>query len=449
MRKKSRNTIFFTRSLKQSVRLYLFLICILSYSAVQSQVNRKALDVAKTRFVDSLFQVAYLTALPKNSVADIQIPSIIFPDTPCTKKNVPTLFMERDCFIRFDLYNSGDTAKQFYFLPGFYLHSLRVFRTRPGNPGNIIEIPSSGTEQLRGGTLLSLASHDSATFYAKFQFVRANINNYLPAIIEKDYIREFKASLKNKDELLDRITYIASGILLLMIFYSMAVYLQGKKKEFLFYSIYTFCTGILLFLKSYFDQDSGMFHFIYEEYLDFMILCIGVFFYLFFLRTFLQTKQTYVFLDRFLKIADILLIGLLSIYSMIYLFSEKYVILNIMENYVIKWFLVIIGIVFIVYSSRKKHRLLNYLALGNLALLIFSIISLMIILFKFRFVEERNSVFNRAMFYYIIGLVLELICFLLGLAYKNRKDIIETAKESERLKVDNEKKELEKQVAVM
>jgi signal transduction histidine kinase len=53
------------------------------------------------------------------------------------------------------------------------------------------------------------------------------------------------------------------------------------------------------------------------------------------------------------------------------------------------------------------------------------------------------------MFYYVIGLVLELVFFLSGLAFKNRRDIIERVKERERLKLENERKEFEKQMAVI
>jgi signal transduction histidine kinase len=58
-------------------------------------------------------------------------------------------------------------------------------------------------------------------------------------------------------------------------------------------------------------------------------------------------------------------------------------------------------------------------------------------------------VLNRSLLYYEIGLVLELVFFLSGLAYKNRRDIIERVKERERLKLENERKEFEKQMAVI
>jgi signal transduction histidine kinase len=50
---------------------------------------------------------------------------------------------------------------------------------------------------------------------------------------------------------------------------------------------------------------------------------------------------------------------------------------------------------------------------------------------------------------YEVGLLIELIFFLMGLTYKNRTQLIEQTTERERLKMENERKELEKQVAVM
>ena len=430
--------------------IQLFLLIALANVVFAQDTSFPALDIAKTRFADSLNRYAFFTSTPKNEIQEAGISSLSFPDTGWLARSVPPELMERDCYLKFLLYNSSDSIKEVFFLPAFYLKSLQVYRSDRDFPNTLQKInQSASTPLLPRGVLLTIPPGDTMCFYAKFQFVRTNVNNYLPRIIEKDYLRQFKTSIKNRYEVLDQITFIASGLLLLMIFYSVAVYIQTPTREFLFYSIYTLCTCVLLFLKSFFDLDSGAFHVFYEEYLDFMILCVGIFFYLYFLRSFLNTRNKYPFIDKFLRIADVILLGLLSVYSMIYFLTEKYVVLNIMENYVIKLFLFVIGIVFIFYSIRKKNRLLNFLALGNLALLIFSLISQYIILYKPKIVADPTSIFNRAMFYYIIGLVFELLFFLFGLAYKNKRDIIEQAKESERLKLDNERKELEKQIAIM
>jgi signal transduction histidine kinase len=91
--------------------------------------------------------------------------------------------------------------------------------------------------------------------------------------------------------------------------------------------------------------------------------------------------------------------------------------------------------------------LLRFLAWGNIFLFIFSLMSQAFIFFKLRF--NGPPIFNSALFYYEIGLFLELVFFLAGLSYKNRKQIIEQTREREQLKMENERKEFEKQMAVV
>src|SRR5688572_33495012 len=57
-------------------------------------------------------------------------------------------------------------------------------------------------------------------------------------------------------------------------------------------------------------------------------------------------------------------------------------------------------------------------------------------------------IFRTSLFYYEIGLLLELIFFLLGLFHKNKKLLIEEARERERLKAKDRMNEYEKEIAV-
>jgi signal transduction histidine kinase len=60
-----------------------------------------------------------------------------------------------------------------------------------------------------------------------------------------------------------------------------------------------------------------------------------------------------------------------------------------------------------------------------------------------------NGIWRDSLFYYELGLTIELIFFLIALAFKNRRDLEERARERERLKLENERKEFEKQLAVV
>ncbi len=187
------------------------------------------------------------------------------------------------------------------------------------------------------------------------------------------------------------------------------------------------------------NMSASWFHYFYEEYLDFMIMIASVFTYLIFVRKFLNTVENHPWLDKFLKITLWPLAILATIFTLLYFTTSKYVVLNNME-FVIKIVFLLIAIMFIVYSVKRNDTLLNYLAGGSFALIFFSIISQGIIMFGWNF-SDTILLLNRALFYYELGLVTELILFLSGLAYKNRRDIIERVKERERLKLDNERKE--------
>jgi len=180
-----------------------------------------------------------------------------------------------------------------------------------------------------------------------------------------------------------------------------------------------------------------------------MIMTASVVVYQIFMRKFINSKEVYPLLDKILRYFNILLICASIVFSFVYFFTDMYIMLNIMEN-AIKQLFFVTGVVFIAYSIKKKNPLLNYLAAGNFSLITLSLLSYIIIITGWKLVKNDNtSIFNRALFYYEIGLVLELGFFLSGLAFKNRRDIIERVKERERLKLENERKEFDKQMAVM
>ena len=105
-------------------------------------------------------------------------------------------------------------------------------------------------------------------------------------------------------------------------------------------------------------------------------------------------------------------------------------------------------VVFLVYAVKNwQHKLLRYLFWGNLLYLFFSLLSLLSILGGHKL--RLPGILNSSLILYEIGLLIELIFFLMGLTYKNRTQLIEQTTERERLKMENERKELEKQVAVM
>ena len=412
-----------------------------------------AIDVSRIRFTRQIYDLCGFYAAPKGSATPEKIPTYPYRNKQIIRlMDVPDTLMERDNLLRFTVYNSSDSVEEICVAPGIYCNVIDLYKAgEAGDTAGLQLVPDSISRKVKynGVRMIRVMPGERSVYYCRFNFVRSNVNSFIPRLVEKDYVLQWVAQLRDNDRLLDIFTYVVSGVMLLMVFYSLAVFLQSRNKEFIFYAIYTFCTASLLFLKSYFNLTANSFNYFYEEYLDFMIMSGSVFSYLFFVRRFVDTRKNYPTLDKFLRLADWMLLVLCGVYSMIYFFTDRYGILNIMENLVIKIFFFLIGVVFILYSIKRKDTLLNYLVAGNFVLIVFSVISQAIIQFHWQLVEPDTSILNRALFYYESGLVLELGFFLSGLAYKNRRDIIERVKERERLKLENERKEFEKQVAVL
>ena len=412
-------------------------------------------DIDKIRFYKNITKNAGYAELSIKTVPAPKIPELNYRDSliQTFRSSPPISTMEKTSFVKFRLTNGADTLKQVYFLPGFFTRNLKVYK-RLDSPANspLIQLHDSLIQKSAylGSAVIPMEPGEKASFFAQFNFIRTNTNNFIPRIIEKGYLRQWMLNVRDTTFMLDVVTYVIAGIMMLMFFYSMAVYFRSGSMEFVYYSIYTFCSALLLFLKSFLFAKSSEFNNIYEEYLDFMILGFGAYCYLIFVRKFLNTRENHPFLEKFMKIGDWVLIGLLFAFSGLYFFTNTYTLLFILENFVIKGFILIIGIVFIVYGFKhRKDKLLRYLGWGNLALVSFSLLSLFLLLFQWQIVPNNSSIFNRAMFYYEAGLTIELLCFLSGLAYKNRRDLIERVKQTEGLKLENERKEFEKLMAVM
>ena len=418
--------------------------------------DSSVVDVSKFRVYKNITKNAAYAELGKNDVLPDGIPKLKFSMGKIQSFNTspPISTMEKTSVVKFTLRNSADSVKQVYFLPGFFTRNLVLYKQVDSPTISPIQrLPDSLIEKAAylGSVIIPMEPGEKANFYAQFNFIRTNTNNFIPRIIEKEYLRQWMLNVRDTTFMLDVVTYVISGIMMLMFFYSMAVYFRSGNMEFVYYSIYTFCSALLLFLKSFLFAKSSEFNNIYEEYLDFMILGFGAYCYLIFVRKFLNTRENHPFLEKFMKIGDWVLIGLLFAFSGLYFFTNTYTLLFILENFVIKGFILVIGIVFIVYGFKhRKDKLLRYLGWGNVALVSFSLLSLSMLLFQWKVIPGNNSsIFNRAMFYYEAGLTIELLCFLSGLAYKNRRDIIERVKQTEGLKLENERKEFEKLMAVM
>jgi signal transduction histidine kinase len=149
-------------------------------------------------------------------------------------------------------------------------------------------------------------------------------------------------------------------------------------------------------------------------------------------------------LDKILKYGEQFVILLLGVYTILNYFTPTYLPQFYLENGM-KIFILLIGIAFIYLALKRKNKLFNYIAAGNAMLVLFSSISLILVLVNIK----ATRLYQSPLFYYNTGIVFELAFFLLGLTYKNKSELIQGIKEQEALKLEAERLEFETQLAVI
>jgi signal transduction histidine kinase len=290
-----------------------------------------------------------------------------------------------------------------------------------------------------------LPAHSAYTYYAALKFVKTTINVIDVRVIRESALVYFSKTYRLPATNSNMYTYIIVGILSMMIFYSLAVFLLNGTLEFLYNACYAFFMGLLFFLNAYFYKATVPFNYFFQSYLDFMIQCLGTFFYLIFLRKFINARKNFPLLHRLLVAGQIIILLCIGVYSWINFRTDDFVLQDMIEMITkYEWWLT--AIVFIIYAVIHKNRLLSYLAMGHFFFMLTGLMSLILMQFPTLF---GKGIWRDSLFYYELGLTIELVFFLIALAFKNRRDLEDRARERERLRLENERKEFEKQLAIV
>ena len=345
----------------------------------------------------------------------------------------------------FRVANPKDSIVKYYFFPGMYFSDTRLYKIKTGKPIAFPVIAPNHKDNV-SFRLFEVPPHDTLEMLAEIFQVKTYTNTFRPRLINELYVHAAIIELQGtrKQEIL--FTYIFCGLLLMMVLFSLANFFQGGSREFLYYAAYAFFLGAMLFTKPYYHFRSNFHNFFFEAYLDFIFQCIGICFYMAFMILFLESKKNYPFLHRLYVGGIIGLSAVMILYTWLHYGSDNYFIEYSLENYITKGILLLMVIIFLIYAVNNwQNKLLRYLFWGNFFYLLFSIISLLFIWD----IPLLKTIFPYgALIPYELGLLIELIFFLMGLTYKNRKQIIEQTREGERLRMENDRKELEKQMAV-
>ncbi len=402
------------------------------------------IDINKIPFATSITRSASSAFIGKNESLAKVISSLSFKKGMIHKGNVPSSDVTKKAVIRFSVRNSSDSVASIWFFPGFYYWDVTLYRQEKTGITKLPSVLAPGRDNL-GYRKIILSPHDSATLYAELFFVRNYINTMRPRLIHSMRIDSFITDIRADHADSNMATYLFCGLLLMMILFSIANFLQGANKEFLYYSGYAFFLGGMLFTKALYNFHPNATSYFFEGYFDFIMQCIGHGFYMFFMKGFIATRINYPFLNRLYNYGVVLLVVAILAYTYLHYFTDNYTAEYWTEN-ITKFVLLGMTVVFLIYSLRRwNDKLLRYMFWGNFWLFVFSLLSLVTLITSNRLLP---GILGSSLFYYEMGLFLELLFFFAGLNYKNRRLIIEQTKERERLRTENQMKEYEKELAI-
>jgi signal transduction histidine kinase len=429
------------------VLLSLLLLLLTLGSQAQTLPAPPAADLARAGMINDLSANTWLYFSPTKNIPVEQLPLLSYKQG--TGKYVhfmPPNLINRKTVLRFTLVNSSDQAQSVFFCPGFLIDTIQLFRLVESRPVRLPDSLPDDPDSL-GYRKITLAAHDTGTYYAVLSFIKASSNSLNPSVTRDTLIKDgIIVQHKNKTSM-DIITNLFAGIMLMMIFYAVSEYLQSGKVEFLYYIGYSVCISVLLFLKATLHQVTTSFNFYFESFLDNIIFSVGYICYIAFHRKFLETSKQYKALDRYLFWGSIGITALMTGYILFYYLSPDFRIANNLEVST-KLLLLLISIVFVLKGLTYRNQLMNYIVMGNISLCLLSIVSQTMISMNIKFVKG-TSVLNLALFYYEAGITIELLFFLYALTFKKKLEIILSIQKEEKLKLETERKEMEKQVAVL
>lgn len=225
------------------------------------------------------------------------------------------------------------------------------------------------------------------------------------------------------------------AILGFMVPITIGSYFQYRHRSYLYYSAYIIC-HLIFFLKDFFAYDQFYFHIPtiwISIYYRAPISFSANIFYIMFISSFLEMRRDYPHLYKYVKVSVYLYILFLVVERFI-IFQNPLLATQIVDIVVVIYTFISLIFLLFIFKILKSYSLVRYILLGSL----FYVIGILMM----RLSAKTSSIWNNTLFWNQIGILLELIFFWWGLAYKAQFD----ASEKERFEHENKQLHFEKEI---
>ncbi len=235
---------------------------------------------------------------------------------------------------------------------------------------------------------------------------------------------------------------IMAGMLLMMWLYISSKFIQLQSPEYGYYSAYVgFLLGFVVFrtfivITPSITVQLGNWYYFVNNQLQVCAYCM----YFPFFAAFIKTKKTNPSLHRLFYFLPIVLMSYIALDGVL-IINEKIEFHHFLWDAirVILLFIVLL-IAFRVYRMRTPFG--KYPILGGVSLDFFALMAMVFSIHP-EWVDSLIPPFNSGIFYYFVGISIELVFFSLGLGLKNRRDELEKVQAQQALKFADERLKFE------
>lgn len=358
-----------------------------------------------------------------------------FPD----RNEVTTEDLHGKTWLSFLLKNTGTKADTIYFYPGYAINKLNAYKIDPAGKAALFYADASS-----GFIPVILQKGEQASFLVSSVFFKLKYNKVKAIIVANEYLQKYKNEIDAPYNERNNGLKLVSGMLLLMVMFTLVNFIITKRAEFFYNFLYSFLMFFLIFYNAYLTRSSGWFRGFFMSWLDLFLLIAGTIAYIQFVIIFLKTTIRHNWLNKFLKFEKYALTIMMILYTYLHFFTKTFNAQELLEN-IMKFFMLGAAVIYIVIALKQKNKLVNYLVAGTSIQVVCSIISLIVIIAGI----EQTNLFTSAGFFFGIGIIAAVVFYLMGLTYKNRIELIEQIKEREAIKSEMDKKEFERQLEVI
>jgi len=355
------------------------------------------------------------------------------------RDEIPSKYLHSPIWLKFTLKNPLNRPDTIHFYPGYAINKLSAYKVDAAG-----RLSSFYNDAASGFIPIILQKGEQSTFFVSSVFFKLKFNRVKATIIENSYLKRYKNEIDAPYNERNNGLKLLSGMLLLMVMFTLVNFIITKRAEFFYNFLYSFFMFFLIFYNAYLTRSSGWFRGFFMSWLDLLLLIAATVAYIQFVIIFLRTTIRHRWLNKLLKFEKYGLVAMMALYTYLHFFTKTFDAQELLEN-VMKFFMLIIAVIYIVIALKQRNKLVNYLVAGTSVQVLCSIISLVIIIAGI----EQTNLFTSAGFFFGIGVIASVVFYLMGLTYKNRIELIEQIKEREAIKSEMDKKEFERQLEVI